>query len=277
MTAVRLGASFALEDEFGKGPGSSFSGGHWLTAPPNFFLTYSHHRSTNRMDAMGTKKFDYIAYGGHHGTWSVTYTGDYEYLEPLLAVFEKYDKEPWGYSWINPNTNKPIFRTFADLIADGENVPQSGTEITGEWQALAVDSAGNLTISGNKAVRAISTEEGTYSGTPVVVRKIYRHLFQKSDTARVPSMCFRRVQLNRLVNGKYGDEILEIYGAVCTEFSLSISAGSSQVQISMSGFAKDVKVKITDLEATEYAPYVGEHVMFACLFNRYMNDTLPKV
>lgn len=268
MTAVRLGASFAIEDEFGKGPGERFSGGHWLAAPPNFFLTYSHHRSTNRMDAMGTKKFDYIAYGGHHGTWSVTYTGDYDYLEPLLAVFEKYDHELYGYSWTDPATGKPDLQKLSELSASAKYDAEGTGHQAGEWRELTYVN-GSGTVLTNPTISKLN-KEGAQVDVPVT--RVYRHLFQKIETKRVPSMCFRRVQLNKVVGGRKGDEILEIYGAVCTEFSLSLTAGSSQVQISMSGFAKDVKVKLVNqLESTEYVPYNGEHIMFACLFSKYRN------
>ena len=267
MTAVRLGASFALEDEFGKGPGANFSNGHWLAAPPNFFLTYSHHRSTNRMDAMGTKKFDYIAYGGHHGTWSATFTADYEYLEPFLSVFEDYTVELYGYSWTDPATYRPELMKLSAIPAN-EKYTLNGTGYkSGEWTELVyTDGSSGAILNKPKITKPDANEVDVQ----VDVTRVYKHLFKKVETKRVPSMCFRRVQLNKVVGGKKGDEILEIYGAVCTEFSLSLTAGSSQVQVSMSGFAKDVKVKLVDvLPSTEYVPYTGEHVMFACLFSKY--------
>ena len=102
------------------------------------------------------------------------------------------------------------------------------------------------------------------------IRKIYKHVFRKSDIKRVPTMCFRRLQLNHQVGGKHGDEIMEIYGAVCTEWALSVTAGYSQVQVNMSGFAYTPKTKLVSyLDTTEYTKYNGEHVMFACLFGSH--------
>lgn len=58
MTATRTSLAFAIEDTFCGGPGASQTKnkGKWLAAPPNSFFTHGHQRSTNRMNAAGSKK-----------------------------------------------------------------------------------------------------------------------------------------------------------------------------------------------------------------------------
>lgn len=106
MSGVRLGAAFGLENKPGEGPTKTKG---WLVCPPNFFITISPIRSTNRMDAMGTKKFDYIAYGGHYVNWSATFTADYKMLEIFLGAFEDYEHEAYGFSFVSPATHRTRF------------------------------------------------------------------------------------------------------------------------------------------------------------------------
>lgn len=199
MTAIRTSLAFAFESQF---RGGLPENGKYLAAPPNSFFTHGHQRSTNRQNTMGTKKFDYIAYGSYHGTWSWSFTADYHYLEPLLAVFEDYKVETIE-----------------------EDPDKEGSKITG-----------------------------------------YKHTFRKVDAGRVPTMCFRRVQLNKQAGGENGDEVLYISGAVCTDFNISVNAGQSQVNVSMSGFSAEEYVEIKQLSHTDFKEYDGEHVNFACLF-----------
>lgn len=115
-----------------------------------------------------------------------------------------------------------------------------------------------------------TTEIAQADQSKIKIRKIYKHTFKKSDIKRVPTMCFRRLQLNHQVGGKHGDEIMEIYGAVCTEWAISSAAGESQIQVNMSGFAyRPIKKLVPFLDTTEYNAYNGEHVMFACLFGSW--------
>ena len=111
MSGIRLGSSFGLENKPGEGPTKTNG---WLVCPPNFFITVSPVRSTNRMDAMGTKKFDYIAYGAQYVNWSATFTADYEMLEPFLGAFEDYTHEPYGFSFVNPDNHKTYFLTLKE-------------------------------------------------------------------------------------------------------------------------------------------------------------------
>lgn len=106
MSGVRLGAAFGFENKPGEGPTKTNG---WLICPPNFFITTTPIRSTHRMDAMGTKKFDYIAYGAQYVSWSATFTADYEMLEPFLGAFEDYKHEAYGFSFESPATHKIRF------------------------------------------------------------------------------------------------------------------------------------------------------------------------
>ncbi len=270
MSGIRLGSAFGFENKPGEGPTKTNG---WLICPPNFFITITPIRSTNRMDAMGTKRFDYIAYGGHYVNWSATFTADYEMLEMFLGAFEHYEHASYGFSYVNPNNYKTRFLLLSEKYTQEED-PYVGSfnhvSDTGESYGVTV------VKDGTKYKVTVASEGGvdTTLSTPVEIKKIYKHTFKKSDIKRVPTMCFRRLQLNHQVGGKHGDEILEVYGAVCTEWAISATAGASQIQVNMSGFAyKPFKKLVPFLDTTEYNAYNGEHVMYACLFDSWTAGT----
>jgi hypothetical protein len=84
MTGIRKSMIFAKECEFGKGAGNN----PWFAPPPGTFFSHQHNRSTNRIDAMGTKSYDAIAYGKESGLFDWSFNLDYNYLEFLQFVFE---------------------------------------------------------------------------------------------------------------------------------------------------------------------------------------------
>lgn len=85
MTSIRKSVIFAMEDKLGGGLPAK---GHYIQAPPHSFISHTPNRSTNRLNASGTKKFDAIAYGKVSGTWDWSFVLDYDYLEPLALIFE---------------------------------------------------------------------------------------------------------------------------------------------------------------------------------------------
>lgn len=95
----------------------------------------------------------------------------------------------------------------------------------------------------------------------------YTHTFAKANNMRVGSYVFRTKKLNEMAGGPSGsDEIVELRGAVCKSISFSMSAGSSAVQVSMSGFYVDEKLYKGSITTTDYQKYKGDPVEFSCLF-----------
>ena len=93
------------------------------------------------------------------------------------------------------------------------------------------------------------------------------HTFAKANHMRVPSFCIRIKVLNEMAGGPAGsDEVVEIRGCVCKNISFSMSAGSSVMQVSMSGIYMDEKMYKGDLTTTDYQEYDGDLVEFSCLF-----------
>lgn len=93
------------------------------------------------------------------------------------------------------------------------------------------------------------------------------HSFDKRNNAKVPSFCMRVKVLNEMADGPKGsDEIVEIRGCVCKSISFSMSAGSSAMNVSMSGFYVDEKMYKGSIGMTDYQEYEGDLVEFSCLF-----------
>lgn len=93
------------------------------------------------------------------------------------------------------------------------------------------------------------------------------HRFDKINYGRVPSFCMRVKVLNEMAGGPDGsDEIVEIRGCVCKSVSWSMSAGSSAMSVTMSGFYTDEKMYKGSIGTTDYSEYEGDLVEFSCLF-----------
>lgn len=186
MSSIRMSCIWAFEDEFGKGRGS---GEEWRAPPPGSYISSSHSRNVNKITAEGTKIFETYSFGTVSGSFEWSFVLDYDYLDPLLLVYEDY----------------------------------------------------------------------SYSGGV--------HSFSKKNNMRVPSFCIRRKILNRMAGGPDGsDEIVELKGCVAKSISFSMSAGSSQVSVTISGVYTDEKMYCGDLATTDYQEYEGDLVEFACLF-----------
>lgn len=85
MTAIRKSMVFGREGKFKGGTTE------WIAPPPGTFISCGHNRTTSRINTTGCKTFDTIAFGQMTGSWEWNYTFDYDYLEPLLLVFDEYD------------------------------------------------------------------------------------------------------------------------------------------------------------------------------------------
>lgn len=85
-----------IRKSFVTGMESNFKGGttDWICPPPGSFISCGHSRTTSRINSTGCKTFDAVGYGQMSGSWEWDYTFSYDYLEPLLYVFENYDAEP---------------------------------------------------------------------------------------------------------------------------------------------------------------------------------------
>ena len=93
MTSARQSQVIVLEKEFGKGRPYGANGrplADWIHVPPGSFMQFTLQRATTRINTSGSKFFDSVAYGQLRGKWDWNFVLDYNYLEPLLLVFDKY-------------------------------------------------------------------------------------------------------------------------------------------------------------------------------------------
>lgn len=152
-------------------------------------MSFTHSRNVSKITAEGNKTFETFSFGTVQGSWEWSFTMDYDYMDPMLLVFEDY-----------------------------------------------------------------SCSGGV-------------HIFAKANNMRVPSFCMRIKVLNEMAGGPDGsDEIVEIRGCVCKSVSFSMSAGSSAMSVTMSGFYTDEKMYKDSIGTTDYQEYEGDLVEFSCLF-----------
>ena len=85
MTGIRGSFLFCRERTFRAG---KHKDDRWIAPPAGSFLSTTHSRSTQKLFSAGSKYYDTVAYGQLSGTWEWTFTLDYDYIEPLLLVFE---------------------------------------------------------------------------------------------------------------------------------------------------------------------------------------------
>ena len=95
----------------------------------------------------------------------------------------------------------------------------------------------------------------------------YTCSFAKADAKRVPSFTVRLVQLNNMAGGPAGsDQIVTLKGCVCKSMTLARAAGSSQFQVTMSGFYVDEVMEKGVLTKTDYQEYTGNLAEYSCLY-----------
>lgn len=115
--------------------------------------------------------------------------------------------------------------------------------------------------------------------TPTKVgESTYTYKFEKDNAKRIPSFTVRRVRLNVMAGGLQSsaggkDEIVTLTGCVCTSISFARASGSSQTQVTMSGFYADESMELGVWNATDYQDYRGNLVEYSCLFiGNYANE-----
>lgn len=109
------------------------------------------------------------------------------------------------------------------------------------------------------------------SGNPVAddaqTKVGYRYSFSKVNYDKVPSFTVRRKILNYMAGGPvYSDEMVELRGCVCKSFRFSKSEGSSQVNVTMTGFYADEKMVTGELSSTDYQDYTGALTEWMCMY-----------
>jgi len=100
----------------------------------------------------------------------------------------------------------------------------------------------------------------------------YRHSFRKSDVGRVESYVFREAYNNKMAGG-LEDEVIEIRGCVAKSITFSKAAGTSQTQVTISGFYVFSKNLIGSIEKTDYSGYKNVNLAeYMCLFIGELKD-----
>ena len=111
MTSVRQSFVFGAESEYGKGKASGYK---WIAPPPGSYISTEHSRAAQRVQSTGTKFWDTVAYGKLTGSFTWTFTLDYNYLEPFFFAFEEYTTpatESKDYSTGNDKDNTGRYHT----------------------------------------------------------------------------------------------------------------------------------------------------------------------
>ncbi len=262
MTGIRKSMVYAREAEYGKGIGP---GEYWMPAPPGTFTSHNHNRSTNRIDAMGSRKYDTIAYGLESGGFNWSFYLDYEYLDPLSLMFHTCNSEK-----ICKDKTYPNGEIIYELATDGD--VEKGNYVEGEKRdekgeiVYETDSDGNPTDTPVKVKYKTVTKDGTPSKVPA--QDITTQYEMKiTNTGKVKSFVIRIVTMNVMAGGEY-DEILEVRGCVLEELKLSQSAGSSQWGVTTKGFCAREVMWLGKLDHTDYEDKeITNLVEFACLFD----------
>lgn len=135
MTGIRQSFVFKAED-MGFGKGTSDSTGGWISPPPGSFFSSTSSVATTRINSTGNKKFDTIAYGARSGSWEWTFNMDYDYLEPFLFAFEKYEFKGGEHHFSNVNYSRPKSfvvrrKIINEALAGGPDGSDEVTELYG--------------------------------------------------------------------------------------------------------------------------------------------------
>lgn len=92
------------------------------------------------------------------------------------------------------------------------------------------------------------------------------HHFAKANNDRVPSFTVMKKQLNRIAKPSSKDETVVLKGCVVRNMRVSKSAGTSEMNVTLTGFYATEQMSLDNLLATDYKPYTGRIVEFSCLF-----------
>lgn len=228
MTANRKSQLIVLEKEFGKGRPSDAD---WIHVPPGSFMQFTANRTVTRINTSGNKFFDSVAYGQFRGKWDWSFVLDYNYLEPLLLVFDSYSCKKFKRTRTRNTTSDPW----------------------GEWSDWAT--------WGNESL--VNTDTLEYD-------TCYEHYFTKKNGNRVPSFAVREVILHGVAGNEdyFPDEIRFIKGCVCESIRFSQASGNSQMNVTMTGFYVNEEMHRVALNATDYEDYENTDGLaeYFCLF-----------
>ncbi len=93
-----------------------------------------------------------------------------------------------------------------------------------------------------------------------------KHVFTKKNGKRVPSICFKAKQLNKIVGGGENETIL-IVGVVAKKISFAQSSGNATIDVTLDyDYSRERIVLDDDINAeTDYIAYDGDLVQWSCL------------
>ena len=97
------------------------------------------------------------------------------------------------------------------------------------------------------------------------------YLFEKVNNEKVGSFTMRGKILNRMTGGPKDEERI-LYGCVVKTIRFSKTGGTSQINVTLSGFYATEEIVTDDLTATDYQPYDGQMVEYACMFIGSISD-----
>lgn len=252
MSGVRQSFCFAFEDKYGKGkPAES----KWIAPPAGSYLSCTHNRAVSKFYTAGSKNWDEVAYGGLTGSWEWTFVMDYEYLEPLLTVFEDYScvedtsVQPVRYIHTFSKANNkriPSFcirRKILNEIAGGPSGSDEVSEIYGcvarniRFASAAGSSQISVTMTGFFADEQMykgsldTTDYQEYTGDLVEFQCLFTG-DPSCDTyvANVDSL--------NLSIGNNSDKIF----STCTPFARAYSEGQTNYSLGMSVYSNNPSV-----------------------------------
>lgn len=90
MTGIRYSVAVAEETTFGT------AGTKFFTLPAGAYMSATYNVSTETVYSPGTKFFDTVVYGKVSGSFEISYTMCYEYMEMFKLAFEDYSVEDLG-------------------------------------------------------------------------------------------------------------------------------------------------------------------------------------
>ena len=113
----------------------------------------------------------------------------------------------------------------------------------------------------------------TYTPAPVAGKTgLYEHTFRKADNKRIESYCIREAYDNTMAGGRE-DEVIELRGCVARSVTFSKASGSSQTQVTISGFYGFNESYIGQIEHLDYERYTDVNLMeYMCLFIGGLED-----
>lgn len=244
MTSIRQSCVWAFEDEFGEGRGS---GEQWRACPPGTYISTSHNRSVSKVTAEGNKFLETYSFGTVSGSFSWSFTMDYDYMDPFLLAFEDYNVSSNGdgtytheFAKVN-NERVPSFcirRKILNRITGGSK--DELTELYGcvvksiSWSAAAGSSAVTVSVSGLYANEKMytgdlsATDYTAYDGDLVEFQCLFVDTLDEDGyVANTDSV------------GISVDNSASFIYTTCTPFAAEYTEGQTSFQFSTSCYSND--------------------------------------